>query len=165
MFSFSKIFKNSKFKNIFAPISGNLINIEKIPDEAFSQKMLGNGIGIIPESNLVASPVDGVIVNITGTLHAFGIRTEDNIDVLVHIGIDTVKLKSQGFKCFVKKNQKIKTGEIIAEVDLNILRENKFEICSPVIITNMDKIKNLKININIGKVEVGKSIIMSYETL
>ncbi|QJC34286.1 PTS glucose transporter subunit IIA [Enterobacteriaceae endosymbiont of Donacia cinerea] len=146
---FSNFFKKKKqikFTKIFAPISGNIIDIEKVPDIVFSDKIVGDGIAINPTGNIIVAPVDGIIGKIFETNHAFSIKTYNKIELFVHFGIDTVKLKGKGFtrKFNLKKNNIVKKGEIIIELDLNFLKKTAKSIYTPVIISNIEKINKIK---------------------
>ena len=93
--------------NIAAVVSGQIIPIEKVKDEAFAKKMMGDGVAIVPSDDYIVSPCDGTVSMLYPTLHAFAVTSEDGMDILIHIGIDTVKLKGKGFRSFVKQGQKV----------------------------------------------------------
>lgn len=147
---FSNFFKKKQKKNeitkIFAPISGKIIDIEKVPDIVFSDKIVGDGIAINPTENIIVSPVDGIIGKIFETNHAFSIRTLNKIELFVHFGIDTVKLKGKGFirKFNLKKTNVVKKGEIIIELDLSFLKKVAKSIYTPIIVSNIEDIKKIK---------------------
>ena len=90
-------FMNKQDGGIVSPIDGKCINIEDVPDKVFSTRMMGDGFAIIPSDNIVVSPVDGIIVMIPNSKHAFGIKTRSGVEILVHVGLDTVNLKGRGF--------------------------------------------------------------------
>ncbi|QJC37506.1 PTS glucose transporter subunit IIA [Enterobacteriaceae endosymbiont of Donacia thalassina] len=146
---FSNFFKKKQKKieitKIFAPISGNIIDIEKVPDVVFSDKIVGDGVAINPTGNIIVAPIDGIIGNIFETNHAFSIKTLNGIELFVHFGIDTVNLKGLGFirKFDLKKNNVVKKGEIIIELDLNFLKKKAKSIYTPVIISNVEKINKI----------------------
>jgi glucose-specific phosphotransferase system IIA component len=158
MFDF--LFK-PKDKAILATQSGKAIPLSEVPDEAFSQKLLGDGIAIVPSSGDVFSPVNGVILNVFETLHAYAIRSKDGIGILIHVGIDTVELRGEGFETFVKKDQKVKAGELIGRANLGFICDKGFSACTPVIITNTDKLKS--VSYHLGDVKAGQSAVMSYK--
>lgn len=158
MFEFSQ--KENNKKNILTPMNGTVIRIKDTGDEVFSQKMVGDGVTIIPSDGEVLSPVDGEIIQVFDTLHAYGIRSKDGVEILIHIGINTVELKGEGFKSFVKNNQIIKSGDKIAYADLGFLESKGYSLHTPVIITNMGYIKN--ISYNLGKVKAAKTPIIYY---
>ena len=152
----------SKGKEILATQNGKAVPLSEVPDEAFSQKLLGDGIAIIPSDGDIFSPVNGVVTNVFETLHAYTIRCEeDDIGILIHVGIDTVSLKGEGFETFVKKNQKVKAGDLIGGANLEFIKDRGFPIYTPVIITNANKLKS--ISYNFGDVKAGKSVVISYK--
>ena len=108
---------------IAAAATGKLIPLENVKDEVFAQKMLGEGAAIIPDSEIVAAPISGRISMIYPTLHAFGITSKTGLEVLVHIGINTVQLDGQGFEAFVAQGDKVKKGHKLIAADLDLIRE------------------------------------------
>ena len=162
-----------KERKILAPVKGKVIPLEQVPDEVFAQKVLGDGVGIIPEEGKIYSPVDGKITTITDTLHAYGFETEDGIQMIVHFGLETVSLKGKGFTSKVKVGQKVKAGDLIAEVDLEYLKEQNVETITPVIVCSgintedmvfeygeigaKDVLIHSKAKVEATKVEQGKS--------
>ncbi|CAL4318168.1 PTS glucose transporter subunit IIA [Buchnera aphidicola] len=143
---------------IFAPISGDIIPIENVPDVVFSKKIVGDGIAINPTGNKIVAPIDGKIGKIFHTLHAFSIESPHGIQIFVHFGIDTVKLKGNGFKAFIKENQKIKKGELIIKIDLELLKKTAKSVITPVVISNIDEINIIKKKT--GYIVAGKNVIM-----
>ncbi|QCI16904.1 PTS glucose transporter subunit IIA [Buchnera aphidicola (Aphis helianthi)] len=158
-------FFNSKKSNslkkidIFAPVSGEIVNIEDVPDVVFAKKIVGDGIAIKPSGNKIISPINGTIGKILDSKHAFSVLSEDGVELFVHFGIDTIKLKGEGFKQIAKDNQKVKIGDIIILFDLNILEKTARSILTPVVISNMEKFK--KIEKSSGSIIAGETIIMS----
>lgn len=119
---------------IVSPVTGNAVLLDQVPDPVFSQKIIGDGIAVIPEDGRILSPVDGEVVSVAETLHAYGFRSEDGLEVLIHFGLETVALKGEFFKCHVKVGDKVKAGDLIAEADLNGLRERQVNPITPVLI-------------------------------
>lgn len=117
--------------------------------------MLGDGIAFEPDEGVVCSPVDGKIVNVFPTKHAVGIRTKEGIDLLVHIGFDTVKLKGEGFESLVMEDQEVKAGERIILVDLELIKQRSYSTITAVLITNMDMVGTLLCGY--GMVKAGES--------
>ncbi|CAL4318217.1 glucose PTS transporter subunit IIA [Buchnera aphidicola] len=155
----SNFFKKKKNFLIKAPLSGKIINIKKVPDVVFSKKIVGDGIAIDPSDNKIVAPFDGKISKIFRTLHAFSIESKiDGVQLFVHFGIDTIKMNGKGFKCHVKENQNLKTGELILTVDLNLLKKESKSIITPIIISNTEDFK--KIKKKKGNVILGKNTIM-----
>lgn len=134
MFSFRK--KHQDFL-ISAPVGGKLIKLEEVNDEVFSSKMMGDGFAIVPSAgtNIVVAPVDGEIVSLPDSKHAVGITTQNGIDVLVHVGIDTVELKGEGFSTFVKAGQKVKRGNKLLSFDNNFMQNQGIDTTVMTIIT------------------------------
>ena len=104
--------------SVTAPISGKIIPITEVPDSVFSEKVLGDGIAIIPSDGKIYSPVNGVVSSVAETLHAYGFTSDDGLDVLVHFGLETVNLKGEGFKSYVKDGDRVSVGDLVAEVDI-----------------------------------------------
>ncbi|SHK08167.1 PTS sugar transporter subunit IIA [Tepidibacter formicigenes] len=145
MFSF---FVKNKELIIKAPFDGEIVDITKVNDEAFSSKMLGDGVAVIPSNNIAVAPCDGTITQIFPTNHAFGITTKEGIEILVHIGIDTVSLKGEGFKRLIEVGSKVKKGTPIIEVDLEYIKKYEKDTITPIIITNMDNVESMDKNFN-----------------
>ena len=143
---------------IIAPLSGEIVNIEDVPDVVFAEKIVGDGIAIKPAGNKIVAPVDGTIGKIFETNHAFSIESDDGIELFVHFGIDTVELKGEGFKRIAEEGQAVKKGDLVIEFDLDLLEEKAKSVLTPVVISNMDEIKEL--NKLTGSVTVGETVIM-----
>lgn len=111
----------------YSVVDGISYPIEAVKDVVFSQKMMGNGIAITPASSIVRAPCSGTLTTVFPTGHAFGITRTDGIELLVHIGLNTVDLKGKGFKILKKQNQKVSTGEGIIEIDLAYLSSRKMD--------------------------------------
>lgn len=154
------MFNFKKNSEILATQNGKIIELKNVPDEAFSQKMVGDGLAIMPTSDEIHSPVNGTIIQVPDTLHAYGIRSYDGLDILVHVGINTVELKGEGFQCLVKEGDKVKVGEVIAKADLSFIKDKGYELYTPIVITNMDVVKEL--SFKTGDVEAGKTVILTY---
>jgi PTS system glucose-specific IIA component len=143
---------------IISPLSGEIVNIEDVPDVVFAEKIVGDGIAIKPTGNKMVSPVNGTIGKIFETNHAFSIESEDGIELFVHFGIDTVELKGQGFTRIAEEGQEVKAGDTVIEFDIAFLEENAKSTLTPVVISNMDEIKEL--NKLSGSVTVGESPVL-----
>ena len=120
--------------SVLAPLSGEIIALEQVSDPVFSGKVLGDGIAIIPEDGKIYSPVNGTVTTVSSTLHAYGFSTESGFDILVHVGLETVSLKGEGFKVYIKEGDMVKAGELIAEVDLEYLKQKNISATTPVLI-------------------------------
>lgn len=126
--------------DIIAPLSGEIVNIEDVPDVVFAEKIVGDGIAIKPAGNKMVAPVNGTIGKIFETNHAFSIESNDGIELFVHFGIDTVELKGEGFTRIAEEGQEVKAGDTIIEFDLAVLEEKAKSTLTPVVISNMDEI-------------------------
>lgn len=121
---------------LLSPLTGTVIDLEQVSDAVFSEGAIGKGVAIIPEQGKVVAPLSGSISTLFPTLHAIGIRGDNGIEVLIHLGMDTVNLSGRGFKSFVSQGDYVKQGEQLLEVDLDLLKNEGYETQTPVIITN-----------------------------
>lgn len=128
---------------IFAPLSGEIVAIEDVPDEVFAGKIPGDGIAIRPIGNVMVAPCDGTIRKIFATDHAFSIDSDSGLTLLVHFGIDTVNLKGEGFKRIALEGQRVSKGDVVIEFDLGLLEAKAKSTLSPVVVSNMDEITAL----------------------
>ncbi|RBP41542.1 PTS sugar transporter subunit IIA [Garciella nitratireducens] len=147
----------SKKELLYSPLKGMIFPITQAPDEAFSQKMVGDGICIDPEDGLVVSPVNGTVTTILPSKHAIGIQTKKGNEILVHFGMDTVSLNGEGFTQRVKTGDKVKVGDLILEVNLQKIRDKVPSLITPVVITNMEG-KIIRV-LKEGQVNRGEEII------
>ncbi|MDE6622343.1 MAG: glucose PTS transporter subunit IIA [Lachnospiraceae bacterium] len=125
-------------KALFAPIKGNIISREAIPDETFAAGVLGDGVGIEPETGEVVSPFDGEISSVTDTRHAIGITGPDGMEVLIHVGIDTVNMNGDGFELFVSEGDKVKAGQKLLTFDIAKIKAAGYSATTAVLLTNSD---------------------------
>ena len=130
---------------VFSPIDGKVIFLDKVNDGVFSEGMLGKGIAIEPSIGRAVSPINGVVSTVFETKHAIGLTSDDGIEILIHIGIDTVKLNGEHFNTHVKSGDKVKVGDILVEFDIEKIKEAGYPIVTPVIITNTDSYENIEI--------------------
>lgn len=152
------MFFRKKELEIGSPAVGECIPMKNVPDPTFAEEMLGKGAAVIPAEGRIYAPLDGEISTLFPTLHAIGITSKDGIDLLVHIGIDTVNLKGEGFKAHVKEGDKVKKGDLLIEVDIEKVTEAGYNLTTPVIVCNTDDYKDVSHN-NIGKVKNGDCIV------
>ncbi|KLI28923.1 PTS sugar transporter subunit IIA [Brachyspira hyodysenteriae] len=131
----------SKKIEVKSPIKGKLVDVTEVKDEAFSTKALGDGMAIIPDEGKVYSPIDGEVITMVDSNHAIGFSSK-GIEILIHIGMDTVKLKGKHFKAHVKEGDKVKVGTLLIEFDKEEV-EKEYDITSPVIIPNFSELKSL----------------------
>lgn len=140
-----KVVKGSKTVTLKAPLKGEVVSIDQVPDATFSEKLLGDGVAIIPSEGILYSPVAGKVVQVFRTNHAVGLATEEGSEILIHVGLDTVKMNGEGFKAFVKNGDTIKAGDKLLEFDLKMIRSKAKSDVTPVVITNMDQVKGIQI--------------------
>jgi PTS system N-acetylglucosamine-specific IIC component len=148
--------KAATVSTLISPITGDIVALTDVPDEAFASKAVGDGVAIRPTDKIVVAPANGTLVKIFGTNHAFCLETDDGAEVVVHIGIDTVKLEGKGFKRLVEEGAAVKAGDPVLELDLDYLTANAASIISPVVVSNIDDFSGLADVAN-GNVTAGKS--------
>lgn len=148
--------------DVAMPIKGRLMNISDVPDKVFSQKMMGDGFAVDPEDGLFISPVNGEILNVFPTKHAIGIRSTQGQEILVHIGLDTVSLKGQGFDVYVKEGDKVKQGDALIKVDLDYIKQHATSAISPIVFTNLGEENQIKIK-KTGIIDAGSKDIIDIE--
>ena len=129
---------------ILAPLTGKAVPLSEVPDPVFSEKVLGDGVAIIPSDGKIVSPVDGEISTVAETSHAYGFTSENGQEVLVHVGLETVSLNGECFKVYGKAGDKVKAGDLVAEVDLEYLKEKEINPITPVLICSDTEGKELQ---------------------
>ena len=142
---------------IASPITGIAAPLSDTPDEVFSNKMLGDGAAVTPVDNIVRAPEDGEVAFVFDTKHAIGFMTESGISLLIHVGIDTVKLDGKGFEVFVENGQKVKKGEPMMKLDLDYLKANAPSVMSPVICSEMEENQKVRL-IKTGDIQAGDTL-------
>ena len=143
---------------VFAPMTGETVALEQVPDAVFSEKVLGDGLGLIPADGKVYSPVDGEVASVAETLHAYGFSSDDGLEVLVHVGLDTVALKGEGFTSHVKVGDRVRVGDLVAEVDLNLLKSRGINTVTPVLVC--DGADDKVMTPVVGNVKKGEAVIL-----
>lgn len=143
---------------ITAPVKGHAIPLEKVEDEVFSAGMLGKGIAIEPKEGRVFAPADGVVDNITESRHAIGITAENDANILIHVGIDTVNLNGRNFDVKVEEGAKVKRGDLLMTFDINAIKKSGYKVITPVIVCNTDDFGKTE-SLAKGDVNVGDEII------
>lgn len=159
---FGKGEEASKQIEVKAPITGRYVAIEDIPDPVFAQKMMGEGFGIEPTEGLVVSPIDGEIVNVFPTKHAIGIKASNGLEILIHVGLETVAMKGEGFDTKVSAGDKVKVGDALLSFDIDLISQKASSIISPVIITNSDAVNNLD-TLNQSDLVRGETTVLSID--
>lgn len=143
---------------IFSPVKGKAVPLNSVNDPTFSEAVLGQGIAIVPEEGKVYAPFDGVADTVFETGHALGLSAKDGVELLIHVGLDTVNLKGKYFKTKVSSHDKIKKGQILLEFDKDAIQKEGYDIVTPVIITNSEKYGEIR-SLASGPVEAGKEIL------
>lgn len=144
-------------KSAYAPIKGNVIEREQIPDKTFASGVLGEGVGIEPEEGVVYAPFDGEISSVAETKHAVGITGPEDQELLIHVGIDTVKMNGDGFNVLVAEGDKVRKGQKLMTFDMNKIKAAGFSTTTAVLLTNSDDYDDFKV-VKSGKTEAGEKI-------
>lgn len=140
----NKMISDNKETIIYAPVSGKVICREDIPDETFASGIMGEGVGIKPEEEIIVAPFDGEITSVVDTGHAVGLTSSDGVELLIHVGVDTVKMQGDGFQVFVTEGQKVKTGEKLLKFDRDKIRKAGYSDTTAVLVTNSDDYSSVK---------------------
>ncbi|GAB6138641.1 PTS sugar transporter subunit IIA [Halanaerobaculum tunisiense] len=150
---FKELFSSkSDVVEICAPLSGDIIDLEEVPDPVFAEKMVGDGFAIIPNSEKLLSPVKGKVKKVFPSKHAIGIETTEGLEILIHVGLETVELEGEGFEVIVDSGDLVEVGDHLLNFDINFIEENNKEIVTPVVVTNYeDKVSKLTL---VSKAEV-----------
>lgn len=122
-----------------APLTGKAVPLEKVPDQVFSQKMMGDGFAIEPTENQIVSPIDGEVVDVFKTKHAISFRAENGAELLIHMGLDTVQLDGKGFSITVENGQKVKKGDSLGTFDIEEVTKEGYKTVTPLILLNGDQ--------------------------
>ena len=145
MFGFLK----RKVRDVYAPVDGQVVTLESVDDEVFSQKLVGDGMAVIPMSNIFTAPIDGVVTKIFTTNHAYSIKSNQDLEVMVHIGLETVALEGKGFTRIANEGDEVKAGDNIIEVDLEYIKEHAKDIITPIIILDKSDVTQIDKKLNI----------------
>ena len=147
-----------KCSKILSPMTGEAVGLGEVPDPVFSQKIVGDGMAVIPSEGKLLSPVDGEIISVADTKHAYGLRTAEGLELLIHVGLETVHLNGECFQVFVKPGDKVKAGDLLAEVDLAYLKERGINPITPVLVCG--GFQGQQLNTAAGPVQAGKTVLM-----
>lgn len=151
------MFLKKKELDIVSPVRGELIGIENVPDNTFSVGTLGKGVAIIPEDNNIYAPAAGIVNSIFPTLHAIGITTKEGVEILIHVGINTVNLGGVGFEAKVSRKAGIRAGTLLLTADIDSIKRAGYSIVTPIVICNPNEFKEV-IYMTPGKVDKGDVI-------
>lgn len=143
---------------VYAPMTGTVKDLSEVADEVFSSGMLGKGIAIEPTNGQVNSPVDGIITTVFPTKHAIGVTSDEGVEILIHIGMDTVEMNGEGFESFVKQNERVKKGDLMIRVDLDKIEAAGLSSITPVVVTNSTTYKDISI-VASNKVDKGQVLL------
>lgn len=144
---------------ILAPMTGTAVAITDVPDPIFVEKILGDGIAIVPTEGEIVSPVDGVVSRVAETGHIYGVTTEDGMEILIHVGLETVALNGKCFQIHAKVGDKVKAGDLIAKADLEFIKETGRNSITPVIIGS--GLEGKELVCEKGAVKAGETVILT----
>ena len=164
MFGFFKKKKNEPVNDTLkfvAPVDGKTIPLSEVPDPVFAQKMAGDGLAINPTGDTVVAPADGELTLVFNTKHAFAITADNGVELLVHIGIETVSLNGEGFEQLAEQGTKVKAGTPIIKFNKDIILGKGLSLTTPVLITNPDNAKSIKAIENIDT-KAGETTVLEY---
>lgn len=130
-----KLFSHSHTCSLYAPVIGRSVSLSAVPDPVFSNRLLGDGIAFEYEGDTIYSPCDAVILLIANTCHAIGMRLKNGMEIMIHVGLETVHLKGEGFKVFVRPHQKVKRGEPLMKIDRSLMKERNIDLITLMIVT------------------------------
>lgn len=174
MFKFFKNLFNSNSKNeetvatninpntLVAPVSGKAMPLSEVPDPVFAEKLAGDGMAIMAEGETIVAPADGEVTLIFKTKHAFAMTLENGLEILVHIGLETVSLDGEGFEQLVEQGTKVKAGTPLIKIDRELILSKGLSLATPVLITNVDAAKSITANES-GDVVAGKTVVVNFE--
>lgn len=145
-------------KEIESPLAGTVIPLSEVDDEVFASEMMGKGCAVIPEEGKVYAPFDGKVVGLLDSHHAVGMESTDGVEVLIHVGMDTVKLNGRCFTIHVEEGEQVKKGQLLLEFDIPGIKEAGYEVTTPIIITNSDEFNDVETKAK-GKVTVGTKLL------
>ena len=149
-------------KGFYSILDGESIDLSDVEDEMFSNRVLGDGIAIKPTSDTVVSPCNGEVTLVADTKHAIGLKNEDGVEVLIHIGLDTVKLNGEGFEALCKVGDQVKVGAPLVKVDREFLKQKNTPDVTMMVVVEPNGHQISKYNIN-NSVEAGKDLLLEYE--
>lgn len=150
----------SKARTLLAVCNGEAMPLSRVPDEAFSSEMLGKGFAIEPSDGLFLCPTDGRVESIATTKHAYTLLTDEGLDLLVHVGVDTVELDGEGFEPLVSEGQRVNAGDPLVRADPERIRRKGLSAMTAVVITNPEKTENIEYRF--GSVTAGVSPAMTF---
>lgn len=145
---------------VVAPVTGKAISITEVEDQVFRDKILGDGVALVPEEDDFYAPCSGTVVQVAHTYHAICIESDDGLEILLHLGMDTVQLEGEGFTCHVKAGQHVNVGDKLVTMDRAFVAQKGYRTVSPCIVTNLDSVKD--ISFLTGPMIHGETTMMEY---
>ena len=142
-----------KSSEIYTPVNGEVVELKKVNDPVFSEKMMGEGFAVKPIDGKIHSPIKGTFKSVFPSLHALTIEAEDGLDLLIHIGLDTVELNGNGFSSIIQEGQKVKAGDLLVQIDRNYLAEHKKD---DIVIVVFPEMKDKELETSLGEKQVGE---------
>lgn len=165
MFGFLKKKKEeviqNKIYNLVSAVDGRVLNLSEVPDVVFAEKLVGDGVAIDPTGDIIVSPADGELTLVFNTKHAFALTLDNGIELLVHVGIDTVSLMGEGFEQLAEAGIRVKAGTPILKIDREFIRSKGFSLVTPVLITNTDITSSIITKESIDAI-AGKTVVVEY---
>lgn len=152
----------SKDLKLVSPVSGKTIDLSTVSDAVFAQKMVGDGVAIEPTDDIIVAPADGELTLVFKTKHAFAMTLSNNIELLIHVGIDTVSLDGEGFEQLCEAGTNVKAGTPILKINREFITSKGLSLQTPVLITNPDILKDIKPILG-QTVVAGKDIVINYK--
>ena len=150
--------QTAEIKKIESPLAGTVIPLSEVHDEVFASEMMGKGCAVIPEEGKVYAPFDGKVVGLLDSHHAVGMESRDGVEVLIHVGMDTVKLNGRCFTIHVEEGEQVKKGQLLLEFDIPGLKEAGYEVTTPIVVTNSDEFNDVEMKAE-GQVTVGVELL------
>ena len=144
-------------KIIYSPVTGVAKDLSEVNDEAFASRMMGDGVAVTPTDSVIKAPADGEISFVFDTKHAIGFTTDDGVSLIIHVGIDTVKLQGKGFEILKQQGEKVKKGEPIMKIDIDYLKKNAPSLDTPVMCTELKDNEKIRV-IKVGEVKAGEEL-------
>ena len=152
----------AKANTLVAPVSGKAMPLSEVPDPVFAEKLAGDGAAIMAEGDTIVAPADGEVTLIFKTKHAFAMTLENGLEILVHIGLETVSLDGEGFEQLVEQGTKVKAGTPLIKIDRELILSKGLSLATPVLITNVDATKSISA-VETGNVVAGETALLNFE--
>ena len=136
---------------VVSPIEGTVIDLKDVPDKVFASGAMGMGVGIKPSSGVITSPVEGTVIAAPRSGHAYGIRSASGVEVLIHVGVDTVKMNGEGFTTSVSRGDHVTTGQPLGTADLGAISASGYDDTTVVVVTNSQKLADVLLDVSAGR--------------